>query len=168
MLRSSHLRKDTSEVPYYLGYAGANLPGWLPCVSAFGLAKSENLLYDFGTHLEGRCVYPWHWWSPALADGVWGEGGRRREEMPRTAAGFAWQMWPPLSSVVMIKFPKWFWAVQEEWNPCSSLFCWAGGREQFEAARYCKVVLLKILKPPSAYGLSRRFLEMAIWWCCTL
>lgn len=123
---------------------------------------SESLLYDFGVHLEGRCVYPWYWWSTALADGV------GKEEMARTAAGFAWQVWPPLSSVCVIKFPKGFWASQEEWNPCSSLFSWAGGRELFEAARQCEVALLEILKPPSAYGLSSTFLEITIWWCCRL
>lgn len=41
----------------------------------------------------------------------WGEAdmGVGKEEMGRTAAGFAWQVWLPLSSVSMIKFPKWFW-----------------------------------------------------------
>lgn len=42
----------------------------------------------------------------------WGgrEGGMGvgKQEMGRTAAGFAWQVSPPLSSVGMIKFPEWF------------------------------------------------------------
>lgn len=63
--------------------------------------------------------------------------GVGKEEMARTAAGFAWQVWVPLSSVGMIKFLKWFWAAQEELNPCSSLFSCTGVRELFEAARQC-------------------------------
>lgn len=40
--------------------------------------------------------------------------GVGKKEMARTATGFAWQVWPPLSSVGIIKLPKWFWAAQEE------------------------------------------------------
>lgn len=60
------------------------------------------------------------------------DGVRKKceEELGRVEAGLAWQAWPPLSSAGAVRFPKRFWAAQEEQNPCSSLLGWAGGREK--------------------------------------